>query len=618
MRNIKTYLYSALCMLALSGCSDFLDTKPLDQFSDADVWTDPALAQSYLNQIYSYMGHGTNETMLSSACDESQFIHGYGLQNVVASDPTQSAIYWYDNGACPFKWRDKYKGLRYVNQFISQIDNVPEKLGFDNKVMKGEALFLRAYMYSQLVRGYGGVPIVEQVYELDQVEDMKIPRNSLKECLDFITTDLDMAAELLPLSHNDKNLGRITKGAALALKARMYLHLASPLFYNQSYPADLQPLLTYEGDQTDMYNKAKAAAQAVFDLGIYNLIDCTQGTTTNWEIGKNFQKIITDKNNSEKILTRQFLANLWTNNAVIQNGPNGYHNWGGNTPIQDLVMDFEYADGTMTKGLREVGSSTTVNPYLNREPRFYGTIGYDGSKWGRDRPADVKNIDPYNELQCGTYEVTENGSKRNFFGVDTRKGPIEDWNGGYTGYYMRKIIDEAVDGQNFAQEVPWNYIRLAEVFLIYAEACIELNQLDAATSKLNELRARIGMPDVKTTLTSRGSAYTQESLRNFLRHERRVELAFEESRYYDIRRWMIAPQVMNQKLTGISVLGQLKPGADGSLPYRYDETKYNYTWTVADFTSRENRNWKDKMYFAPITRDELKRNDKLINNPGYE
>ena len=183
---------------------------------------------------------------------------------------------------------------------------------------------------------------------------------------------------------------------------------------------------------------------------------------------------------------------------------------------------------------------------------------------------------------------------------------------------MRKIIDEAVDGQNFAQEVPWNYIRLAELYLIYAEACIELNQLDEAASKLNELRARIAMPDVKTTLTTRGDAYTQESMRAFLRNERRVELAFEESRYYDIRRWMIAPLVMNKKLTGISVLGQLKPGVDGALPYRYDETKYNYTWTVADFTSRENRNWQDKMYFAPITRDELKRNDKLINNPGYE
>ena len=130
------------------------------------------------------------------------------------------------------------------------------------------------------------------------------------------------------------------------------------------------------------------------------------------------------------------------------------------------------------------------------------------------------------------------------------------------------------------------YIRLAEMYLIAAEACIELNKLDEAVIYIDAIRGRIGRPDTKATLAVRGQTFNQSDLREFLRHERRVELTYEHSRYYDIRRWMIAPEIGNKKLTGVSIVGRLKPGKTASLPYVHDEEVYNYTWTCLLYTSR--------------------------------
>ena len=205
--------------------------------------------------------------------------------------------------------------------------------------------------------------------------------------------------------------------------------------------------------------------------------------------------------------------------------------------------------------LTKVGESTTVNPYSNREPRFYATIGYDGAVWGRERPTDSKAYDPtpLGNLQMGYYEVSDGGKVEielpnkqtvtfnGLYGVDTRKSSIEDWNGSFTGYVEKKLIDGTVAAsEQIFQVTPYPYIRLAEMYLIAAEACIELNRLDEAATYLDALRGRIGRPDTKNTLAIRGKSFIQNELREFLQQERRSELAYEESRYYDVRRWMIA------------------------------------------------------------------------------
>jgi hypothetical protein len=248
------------------------------------------------------------------------------------------------------------------------------------------------------------------------------------------------------------------------------------------------------------------------------------------------------------------------------------------------------------------------DPYANRDPRFYASILYDGSTW-KPRPSDVATLDPVNQIQTGYYD---NGSGGIINGVDTRESPIENWNGSRTHYYVRKFIDPdpaIVENQSGAQVVPWPFLRYTEVVLNYIEACIETGDEDEARLWMNRIRFRAGMPEISESGTALMERY---------QNERRIELAYEEHRYHDARRWMIAPATLGRGIKSIHISATLKSGQTPNVPYRFDKTKYDYTYTVEDNTSNETRTWADKMYFRPIPRDEVNINTKLIQNPGYE
>ncbi len=249
-------------------------------------------------------------------------------------------------------------------------------------------------------------------------------------------------------------------------------------------------------------------------------------------------------------------------------------------------------------------------PYKNRDPRFYASILYDGANW-KPRNLISGNVDPTNQIQTGQYDLIQGGSTITFKGLDTRGSEIEDWNGSRTGYYVRKFIDPnpAIVENNTKQYLPWPFFRYTEAILNYAEAAINLGEDAEARDWLNKIRFRSGMP----AITESGNA-----LRDRYRNERRVELAFEEHRYHDARRWMIAPATLGRKITFINVVGKFKPGQSLSGLYKYDETIYNYTYTPIIDENHENRTWMDKMYFRPLTRDEINRNTKLVQNPGYD
>jgi hypothetical protein len=289
------------------------------------------------------------------------------------------------------------------------------------------------------------------------------------------------------------------------------------------------------------------------------------------------------------------------------NGPNGYNNWAGNTPVQLLIDDYEMMDGTEFSWSNEEHAKA---PYNKRDARFYASILYDGAQWKPRATANAPR-DPLGQIQTGTYDVTNSsGAKVNHFGLDTRKSPIEDWNGSYTGYYIRKFIDPspAIVDQNTWQQIPWPTLRFTEAVLNYVEASIELGQEAEAKNWLNQIRFRVGMPAV----TESG-----EALKERYRNERRVEMAYEEQRYHDVRRWMIAPSTQGRKANGINITGTLKPGKTLST-YRYDPEFYSYVYKVIDMDpGKENRAWLDKMYYIPIQRDEMNRNDMLVQNPGY-
>lgn len=626
MNKIKYFLVTLLIIpFIASSCADFMDLTPTSEYTEEAVFTDAGLTQAFVDGIYNTVQAGAREHTLDGLTDDAYFTHNYGQVAVNTTAVSESDLQWYNNGNNPFRWGDRYKGIRYANIVIANIDEVPPKQGYDVNSMRGEAHFLRAYLYSELVRGYGGVPITDVPYQMNQMDEMQIPRSNIKECLAFIIKDCEEAEKYLP---ETADLGKATKAAATGLKARMNLHVASPLYADRTI--NTLSVNQFEGDRNALYRAAIQAADNIINGGIHKLIDCTGGVNTERAI--KFNSIITT-NNEEQIFTRQY-GNLGTTNWMGRwHGPNGYHNWAGTTPTQDLVMAFEFEDGSIADGMTKPGESEFGNPYSGRDPRFYATVATDGNDWGRPRPADAFEMDPtpLGNLQSGFYEMTDGdvtltvknveGTDRTIkgiWGIDTRKGPIEDWNGSWTGYYEKKLIDPIIDAQNYPQEVPWTYMRLAEMYLIAAEAYVELNELDKAEEYLDALRGRVGLVSTKEALAVRGKSFNQTDLREFVRRERRVEFAYESNRYYDVRRWMIADVTNNKTLTGIEVFGFLKPGQTQTKPYINNKEKYEYFYRVTDLSFREDRKWDNKMYFAPIPREERKRNPNLEQNPGME
>ena len=220
----------------------------------------------------------------------------------------------------------------------------------------------------------------------------------------------------------------------------------------------------------------------------------------------------------------------------LYSSPNGYYGWGTNAPIGEMVDAFEMADGTAFSWSNAAHAQA---PYAKRDPRFYATILYNGAKW-RERPQDVKGIDPHNIIQTGVWKrwnATTN-TAYDQYGVDTRNSPIENWNGSYTGYYCRKYVDPGVNVQYVRQPVTWRYMRYAEVLLNFAEAS---NEYEGPTQKVYDavelVRRRAGLSPYELP-----EGLTKEQMREAIRAERRIELAFEGHRFWDVRRWKIAEQ----------------------------------------------------------------------------
>src|SRR2546430_6465620 len=591
---------AALLGLGLTGCNNVLDLTPKDQLSDAAVFTDPNLAQAFVNDMYRGMGHGLYEIMLASVSDETHFIHNYATEPIVKSIITSS-----DRGALEdgrfghFNWANNYSRIRQANIFLSKIDATTFDAALKRR-LKGEVYFLRAYFYHNLMRMYGGVPLITKVYGLN--DDYTAARNGFKETVDFIVATADSAAALLPLSYSGVNVGRATKGAALALKARVLLYAASDL-YNANPCRQAENCYPTAQDRAGLWRAAKDAAKAVMDLGIYSLFRPSPANAP--EAAKNYGDLFLQTMSQEVILSRFFLSTRDDGyHPGLHNGPNGFHTWGGNTPIQNLVDDYRMADGSKFDWSNPAEAAA---PYANRDPRLYASIAYDGAPW-RPRPDDVKKLDPVGIIETFRALTTDSGVVA---GLDTRDSPIENWNGGLSGYLLRKVIEPSVNAQFTREQVPWIYFRYAEVLLNYAEASIELNELGDALNALNQIRRRAGMPDL----------VAGPDLRDEYRNERRIEMAFEEHRFFDVRRWIIAPQVLSKPATGIniSLTGANRLDRSTWTNYRYQvDTVQQRAWSNKacvlgpgnDFTSV-------CMYYMPIPRDELNRNPLLKQNPGY-
>lgn len=615
IKKLSIGLGVASMLGTMVACNDdFTNITPLSEVSGASVWSDPGLAEAAVTGIYLGLGAGgLDEQMLASLTDEAIFTHtGRGINTINESRSNPADTGWINN---TWDWNVMYGQIRDANLAIVSLEGGALDSPELTDRLLGEAYFLRAYYYQQLLRFYGGVPLLAEPLTLES--DYNIPRNSYEECVNFIVADCEKAFSLL----NGKNMdsGRANATAALALKARVLVYAASDLHHFPTASANSSlfsgysnpELIAYtSGDQQQRWVLARDAVKAAIDYSNKGYKFGLTAPVPFEEGEQNYQNIYLARNGGEAdiIWERQYIAQTGPGRQIgLFNGPNGYHNWAGNAPLQNLVDDYAMMDGSPFDWDNPAHVSA---PYENREPRFYATILYDGADW-KPRPSDVTERDPANQIQTGQYEINGSGSVTTHFGLDTRQSPVEDWNGTRTGYYVKKFIepDPAFVDQTDFQTIPWPFIRQTELVLNYVETLMETGDEGEALNWLNQIRYRVGMPAIVASGDALVEAY---------RNERRLELAYEEHRYHDARRWMIAPTTLGAPAVGIQVTGTLRPGANVSV-YKYDTTTHNYTYvpTTVD-PGFENRLWLDKTYYVPIRIAETNANTALVQNPGYD
>jgi len=561
MKNIISKILPAsfLLVFALAGCeSDFLDITPTDRIAETTLVADSSLFEDFVINRYLGVrlqdkeGEGTNPgfgrgfeyALWSAVTDESMYTNDDNTWLIQRGQLSPENL-----GIAGTFWGRSYRSIRECNYALSILPDVNISESSRTR-LEAELKFIRAYRYFDLVRNYGEVVLLgDKVYGLgDDFSDGEIyEKSSLSDGVDYIVTQLTEAAADLPENYTSTwEKGRATKGAALALKARMLLYDASPL-YNEG------------GSVTSKWTAAAAAAKAVMDLNIYSLY---QG---------DYESLFLSEDNDESIFSRYYVTGARHVCLEIAYGPNGYGGWGGVTPFQNLVDAYEMSNGLPIDDA--ASGYDAQNPYVNRDPRFYATILYDGAEY---RGRQVETFIPG--------------------GKDSKDGN-SNWNTSKTGYYLRKWMDDnnPIDNPwNVAGLQPWPYIRYAEVLLNYAEAQNEAVGPDQSVyDAIDEIRERVDMPDLPSGLS-------QAEMRERIRNERRVELAFEEHRYYDVRRWMTADVAENEPGYGIRITK--------------DGDSYTYERTVA----LTGRSFETQHYWLPIPREEILASDsQLEQNPNY-
>lgn len=626
---ILNFTIIAALFVLVTSCEDLLDQKAVDTFNKELVFSDIYVVKAYLGKCYDRMGGNTDngvlgmrEDLLSSGTDQTLCIHRPANYVMIKGtmSPDQLGYFVNNNYGGHLRWDNLYANIQNVNIIIAKVDEVPTSTATEDGLkqqIKGEAYFIRAYMYAQLLQNYGGAILQDKPFELGE-DFLSIKRSSIKETLDFILADIAKTIELLqPNIEAKMEQGRAKRAAAAALKSRVLLFCASKLTNGGYEPSNT--LVSFpSGSQAGLLQQARDAAKDVMDgkYGSFSLVGSTNDPAlplSDADVQKysdTYFNIFNQKGkwNDETIWGVQYpLTDGNVNRANIWYGPNGYHNWGNNNPTEPAVRSFEMADGTnfqwdkydpgnmevRTATAQELAADPQRNPYMGREPRFYACVLFDGAPW-QQRPSDAAGLEPDNKVQTGYYYKNVGDADPYKKGIDTRQGLIEAWNGTKNGYYLKKFMDPATAGQYFRNTNTWVEFRYAEILMNYAEACIELGEIQKGLDAMNMVRNRAGLPD--------RIASDQATAREYVRHERTIEFFAEGHRFYDMRRWMIAEEII-QNVYGMRV-------------EHYDNGYTIWKYNLKD--KPDSRSFSDKkFYWVPISRSEMNKAPQLQQNPGY-
>lgn len=659
-----TNIYSKLLCLAiilitictLSSCEDYLDIDKYvyDQTTLDSIFLSKTRTEQYINGAAQHLIDETIQTgsewnwnvSSPSGASSDEFIIPFMLNgnSILYEEVTETNSKFNP-------WPNCYQGIRKANIILENIHKNKELTEMESRDFRGRAYFLRAYFYFYLVRLYGPVPILPDIaYDTDaDVSTASIERSSYDECVAKICADFDEASKLLPLDRIESQQYLPTRGAALAFKARLQLYAASPLFNGNTYYSDWTrsdgSYFISQTEEKEKWGKAAATFKRIIDMERYQIhtvskIVNDKGTGTlplpSTVSGASFPDGAGDIDPYKSYKTlfdgtyQPFFVKEYiyyaVNNAYLENSDSRLvfpSKLGGNATLsvtQDLIDEYRMADGRKfseatdaEKSWQAVGTSKTFSldyqlsasrAFMddNREPRYYASIGFNHCIWPttsyRGSDVSAKNLDVEYYMEGNASNLNDNNHRNR------------------TGYTFRKYVhqDDCMwwDGSMKAKTYP--LVRYAEVLLGYVEAMNEMDgsytdeetgitvsrNVDQMIYYFNQIRYRAGQPGITTA-----EASNYETMKNLIKHERRIEFAFENQRYWDLRRWKDAYDEYNKPIRGLDVSA------------RQSQRQQFYTIRVWNTETYMKRVFKNKMYFWPIDRNVLQKNGKLEQNPGW-
>lgn len=632
------YILPLLLTIALSGCSKFLDIVPdktqeielLFQRKDA-AYTALATCYHYLPQqdgVYSTHAFASDELTTPI----QQETPGVELMRGKQSTSNPLLAYWSGYQANGRSQESLYKGIRDCNTFIENIHLVQDMSDDEKKEWKAEVIFLKAYYHFLLLTQYGPIPIVDKNLAISaDVDEVRVKRNKVEEVIDYILNTIDLAAADLPVRvTSSNNLGRVDRLIAFSIKSKVLLYAASPLFNGNS--EFYETFTNQEGKkffntiyEAEKWKLAADAAKEAIELALSNGLALYEynDIVPNFDVEDfqndevkalyNYRYMFTDKWNRELIWGNSDPVNngeWWTLQAAAMminpEASSSYGAWQWVSPTLEIAETYYTKNGLPidedlsfnydrrynltiipeSESLHAQVGEVTANLHLNREPRFYASIGFDRGiyrTWGEKWDLKMRKGDEHGRrAQTNDYVIT--------------------------GYALKKICHPSSEGDDYNKliDYPWPIIRLAELYLNLAEASNEYYGPTAEVYEaLNLIRARSGVPSVEDSWGNADLAKTvnkhqdKDGLREIIQQERMIELAFEGQRYYDIRRWKLAGKYFNKPVTGWSV----------------DESAINKFYTVKNVGQRSFLTPRD--YLFPIKLNEIIVNSNLVQNPGW-
>lgn len=580
MKNIYIILLCLTIYALSSSCEemfgDFLDKAPGVDVTSDTIFSAQRQCETFIAGMYSW---GT----MGQQTENDERMPGTGFWAGASDEGEETAAWFFPNSwnagnvtpenNLDIKSNTRWISIRKANILLEKINDVKDADQSYKDIARGEALFIRALNYFDLFKFFGGIPIVDKSLTVD--DQYYIPRSSVKEIVDFIVKDCSEAASLLPNVWATTAYGRATKGAALILKAKVLLYAASPLFNSVTPYLDLpghNDLLCYGTSDNNRWQLAADAAKAVLDWAPSGGI----ALVTNFGTDKNYKAVWEKPNNSEIILTHNIKGLIKVGQPPIRflRPPVFYTGLSGITVPLNFVKFYRKNDGT-PQTWNMAGGNDLNQKYADMEQRFKQTFAYNLSYWNVDFPVvQLWQADPANKITAGAHLNKCTG-----------------------GVWMHKFLPDALR-QNVGVYPFESLFRLAEAYLYYAEALNEAQgPIPAAYDAINAIRNRSGLPNLTPGLT-------KEQFRVEVRLEFTIEMAYDDHRFWNLRRWMTAEEegVMKGNMYGIKIY-RIIPATN---PVQYRYVPYVF----------ESRVFHRRFYLHPFPQSEVNKN-YIIQNPGY-